>query len=156
MTSTTHIFRHWWCAVCIIMAMLAVSCSDDVEQDTDTPLSHDDAPHWTFTPNRDDYQSMTLIARLPDNLAATASDDDEMAVMAGDELVAVAQRSNRGGAVVYFALITAPSATAPRTLRVCYYSAVQKHIFTDDSIGMFVADGMMGTITSPYTLNLNP
>lgn len=107
---------------------------------------HEDKPDWTM-PDAADYESdMFLLVRLQDELAASSSDDDCMAVFINGEcrgLTEVRNTADDGG--YYFLLkIHGNNADLRAPLTLSYYSAQLKQLFTLPAIDAFVPERTRG------------
>lgn len=106
----------------------------------------DEQPAWPM-PDYTKYEyDMFMQVTLQDELAATSSDDDRIAVFIGGECRAVtSQRNSTKDNGAYFMLRVYGNRTDMQSpLTLSYYSAQQKQLFTLQNVDVFVPDRTVG------------
>lgn len=106
----------------------------------------DGRPGWML-PDPADYENdMFLLVRLQDELAASSSDDDCMAVLINGECRGMSQvRNTTDGKVYYFLLkVHGNNADLNASLTLSYYSTQLKQLFTLYGIDSFVPERTRG------------
>ena len=106
---------------------------------------NEERPDWTM-PDPAGYESdMFLFVRLQDELAATSSDDDCMAVLIDGQCRGLADVRNDVDDAYYFLIKIQGNSTDLRApLTLSYYSAQLKQLFTLPSIEPFVPERTIG------------
>ncbi len=108
--------------------------------------SSDEQPDWS-KPDYSKYEyDMFMKVYLQDELAATSSDDDCMAVFVGDECRGMSNKRNGSENKGYYFLLRVYGNRADQQapLTLSYYSAQQKQLFTLQSVDAFVPDCTLG------------
>lgn len=131
----------------ITLCLSSVCLSSCNEDETFTVFP---APYWKVDANPEYSVSMTTIAVLPDNLAAYAQADDEMAAFIGEECRGVAQLID--GA---FYLLIKGMPDEQKQVSIRYYSKRNQYMYTTGALFTFEADAVHGTTDKPVTLPLS-
>lgn len=166
--------------LCFLVACIVSSCADGIDnyiadasmardkesekdttkQDTDTiyikpvvyPTFSD--PLWKYTISTANYDNtMTVIAQLPDSLAASSSSNDKMAVLSGDTprgILEYTPLSDTEG--VWMGMVYGNGGEA---LRIGFYQTSTLYLYYTDTTFPFTADGHYGTLDNPLTLGLS-
>lgn len=107
---------------------------------------NEDRPDWTM-PDPSGYESdMFLLVRLQDELAASSSDDDCMAVLINDQCRGLTRVRNTtdNGACFFLLKVHGNNADLQAPLTLSYYSAQLKQLFTLPAIDSFVPERTRG------------
>ncbi|MCQ2293798.1 MAG: hypothetical protein MJZ54_07170 [Bacteroidaceae bacterium] len=115
------------------------------------------SPDWTYTPNAENYQTMTVILRLPDTLKAYADATDQLTALAADGKVCgysemeINDPDNMHS--LYYLTIGAPACES-KEVSIAYYSAKAHRIYRFADKITFAPDEIIGTYTSPFVPTL--
>ncbi len=110
-------------------------------------------PDWTYTPNEEDYQTMSVILRLPDNLKANAAANDQLTALAANGTVCgyseqeTEDPDNKYS--LYYLTIGAPVCES-REITIAYYSAKSHRIYLSTEKITFSPDEIIGTYGNPF------
>ena len=122
--------------------------------DPDDPTK---GPDWTYTPNEDDYQTMSVILRLPDALKANATANDQLTALAADGTVCGYSEMETDDPdnkyALYYLTIGAPACES-REVTIAYYTAKSHRIYRSAEKITFTPDEIIGTYGTPFVPNL--
>lgn len=107
---------------------------------------NEERPDWT-TPDPAAYEcEMFVLVRLQDELIATSSDDDCMAVFIDGQCRGLTQVRNaaKGGAYYFLLKVNGNNEDLQASLTLSYYSAQLKQVFTLSGIDSFVPERTVG------------
>ena len=113
--------------------------------DPDDPTK---GPDWTYTPNADDYRTMTITLRLPDNLAADADSADRLTALAADYSVCGMAQTDADDSALYYLTVGAPRCES-QSVVIAYYSARKHAIYVSADTYTFIPDENIGTYLTP-------
>ena len=105
-------------------------------------------PDWTYTPNADDYRTMTITLRLPDNLAAGADSADRLTALAADYSVCGMAQTDADDSALYYLTVGAPRCES-QSVVIAYYSARKHAIYVSADTYTFIPDENIGTYLTP-------
>lgn len=110
-------------------------------------------PDWTYTPNEDDYQTMSVILRLPDALKTNATANDQLTALAADGTVCGYSEMETDDPdnkyALYYLTIGAP-ACKNQEVTIAYYTAKSHRIYWSTEKITFTPDEIIGTYATPY------
>ena len=150
------------------LTLFMVSCSKDSE--TNGPSKNDEtfggptlptyeelvtpgndvSPDWTYTPNVDSYQTMTIILQLPDYLIGQVSAEDKLTALAADGTVCGSAEVDSEDLSLYYLSVGAPTCES-QEITIAYYCAKLHRIFKSSTPITFKSDETLGTYLNPYS-----
>lgn len=130
------------------LAMLLAGCSDE----SNDPSGEKEGvpPLWNYVASTDNYRTMTIVATVPSAMRDDCTENDQMAVFAGDEIVGVASPLPDNNSLFYL-IVGAPKGDNAN-LSIAYYSSKRKRLYKASDIGVFQADLMLGSGLEPLEL----
>ena len=93
------------------------------------------------------------VVKLPDNLAAHASDGDQLAAFLGEDCRGVGEAVEVNGQKVYFVLIKG-NGSEQEQIRFQYFSAKNAYLYTTRKFLKFEVDTRFGSADAPEVLPL--
>lgn len=130
------------------LAILLAGCSKDDDQEFEG--NEDVSPQWNYVASTDNYRTMTIVATVPSAMRDDCTENDQMAVFAGDEIVSVASPLPDNNSLFYL-VVGAPKGDNAN-LSIAYYSSKRKRLYKASDIGVFQADQMIGSGLEPLEL----
>ena len=128
---------------CIFISLLITACNESKYSIFGTPV-------WQVDNNAGYYENMTAVVKIPDNLAKSANENDQLAAFSEDGQC-------RGVGVFINGLYFVSIKGAPEERSaICfkYYSAKKSYLYQTEFLFTFDADQIFGTVDEPQILLL--
>ena len=154
--------------LCVFLTLFMASCSKDSESNDSSPEDdifrgptyddlvkngNDASPDWTYTPNVDSYQTMTVILRIPNCLYEFVSAEDKLTALAADSTVCGSAEADPDDVALYYLTIGEP-ACENKGVTIAFYCDMLHRIYKNVYPITFQSDEVLGSWLEPIELAL--